>query len=283
MAINLFTQYPGQVDPVSAPWPYGEPRNITAPGDGLGTPWEAALAKDIVGLQQALLKSGVIVPSGTPEAVGSSEYLQAIVALASGRAFTYDESGVADAYVLDVRAGQQGPANLFDGLIVKFTPSNDNTGVSTINVAGLGVKNIRRQDGVVVLSGGELRAGFETTLKYNGTVFLLTSDFISGSYNTGSIAAGATSSIDITHGLGTDDVDMICCVYGSATLAAGSLSVGVTMTRPDKATIWQGIPIDGYQPVVIAAPASGAVKIYAKNNDSGPQSVTVKYTIRIRH
>mgnify|MGYP000052814449 CR=1 FL=1 len=82
MSIDLLTQYPGKVDPVSPAWPYGEPRNITAPGDGLGTPWEAALVKDLVGLQQALVTSAGITPSGTTDQVAASQYLQAIIELA---------------------------------------------------------------------------------------------------------------------------------------------------------------------------------------------------------
>ena len=72
MAINLLSQYPGKVGPVvPGVWPYGQPRNITASGDGTGTPREAALVKDINGLQQAFLTTGSIVPRGTPATVGA--------------------------------------------------------------------------------------------------------------------------------------------------------------------------------------------------------------------
>lgn len=78
MAINPETQYPGKITPSSARYPYGEARNITIPGDGTGTPWEAALVNDLFGFQQALLSAGAVVPSGTPDEVGDSQYMVAL-------------------------------------------------------------------------------------------------------------------------------------------------------------------------------------------------------------
>lgn len=78
MAINLFALFPLKSGSPSAPWPYGEPQDITNPGDGTGTPWEVSIGKDIMGLQQALLKRTAIVPTGTPETADVSQYLQAM-------------------------------------------------------------------------------------------------------------------------------------------------------------------------------------------------------------
>lgn len=78
MAINPETQYPGKINPSDADYPYGSARNITTPGDGTGTPWEAALVKDMMGLQQGLLVDAGIVPSSAPDTVGESQYLQSI-------------------------------------------------------------------------------------------------------------------------------------------------------------------------------------------------------------
>ncbi len=78
MAINLETQYPGKVAPSSPSYPFGAARNITTPGDGTGTPWEAALANDNIGFQQALLSAANIVPSGSPDNASASQYLQAL-------------------------------------------------------------------------------------------------------------------------------------------------------------------------------------------------------------
>jgi len=81
MAISPIVEYPSNMDPVSTPWPYGEPRNVSAPGAGDGTPWETDTMKDIMGFQQALLSEAGITPSGTAETATASQYLEAITAL----------------------------------------------------------------------------------------------------------------------------------------------------------------------------------------------------------
>lgn len=82
MAIDWSAQYPGQIG-VDPAWPYGKPRNIVVPGDGTGTPLEAAWVSDLAGWQAALLTEAGITPSGNPDSVGASDYTEAIKALAS--------------------------------------------------------------------------------------------------------------------------------------------------------------------------------------------------------
>ena len=76
--VNLESQYPGKIDPSSSNYPYGEPRNITVPGDGTGTPFEAAWIKDLAGLQQATVAQAGIVPSGNPDTAVLSQFLEGI-------------------------------------------------------------------------------------------------------------------------------------------------------------------------------------------------------------
>jgi hypothetical protein len=82
MAINPATQYPGKID-TSDPdgYPYGKAQNVAVSGDGTGTPWEKALINDLFGLGQALLGEAGITPTGTPDKVGASQYLEAILGL----------------------------------------------------------------------------------------------------------------------------------------------------------------------------------------------------------
>jgi len=84
MAINPEAQYPGKIKPGDANYPYGSARNITVPGDGTGTPWEQALVNDIFGFQQALLNAAALVPTGSPDKVGASQYLEAVEKIVSG-------------------------------------------------------------------------------------------------------------------------------------------------------------------------------------------------------
>ena len=59
----------------------------------------------------------------------------------------YSDSGVANAYVLSALSSKASPHSLTDGMRVRFIAANANTGASTINVAGLGSKNIKLPDG----------------------------------------------------------------------------------------------------------------------------------------
>jgi len=73
----------------------------------------------------------------------------------------YTDSGAADAYVLAKIGSKQTLPEYTDGMIVEFIPDNTNAGSSTVNVAGLGVKNI-----VDTANGGEISASVRIQLRY---------------------------------------------------------------------------------------------------------------------
>jgi len=78
----------------------------------------------------------------------------------------YTGSGPADAYVATRITGIQAPPNYFDGMVVRFRVTNANTGASTVNVDGLGVKNITREDGAV-LAPNDLVTTRDTWLRFD--------------------------------------------------------------------------------------------------------------------
>jgi hypothetical protein len=132
------------------------------------------MLNDIFGFQQALLMAGAIIPNETSEKVSDSQYLQAIIALASGVASYYEDTGAADAYVFDVIGDSQGPADYYDGLVVRGQIENTNTGASTLNVAGLGVKDIKKRSpasggSVAALVAGDLPVNAVPTFIFNET------------------------------------------------------------------------------------------------------------------
>lgn len=91
MAISINEQYPGKTAGVSTAYPYGKARNVTAPSDGTGTPWEAAIVNDDQGFKQALLQAASIIPSGVPDSATASQYLAAMQLLFAGAvSFTGD-------------------------------------------------------------------------------------------------------------------------------------------------------------------------------------------------
>jgi hypothetical protein len=160
MAINPSTNgnMSGRITAPDADYTYGSSKDETGAGAGDGTPYFKGRANDLFGWQQALLRLASIVPTGDAETQLASQYVQSMIELSAGRAISYDESGVADVYVLDIRAGQQTPPKYFDGMRISFRPGNANTGPSTVDVAANGVKNFKTSSGADP-AAGDLSAG----------------------------------------------------------------------------------------------------------------------------
>ena len=138
MAINLETKYPGKTAPSDANYPFGAARNITIPGDGTGTPWEAAIVNDNVGFQQAILTSAGIVPSGAPDKVGQSQYLEALnrthLLAAPTLASALDRNDLYEGLELQIAertAGDGGGGRWKVALTVNVTPNTVNIVIAT--------------------------------------------------------------------------------------------------------------------------------------------------------
>ena len=87
----------------------------------------------------------------------------------------YTDSGAADAYVLSKVGNKQAPSRYSDGMVVRFRATNNNTGASTINVNGLGSKDITREDGSA-LQAQDISTAKDTLLRYDdsaGDFFLI--------------------------------------------------------------------------------------------------------------
>jgi hypothetical protein len=82
MALDLAVTYPGQVDEGDPGFPQGKARNVVVEGDGTGFPLEKTWVNDLLGFEQALLDEASITPSGDPDEVGASQYLEAVQAIA---------------------------------------------------------------------------------------------------------------------------------------------------------------------------------------------------------
>lgn len=113
-------------------------------------------------LQNVIAALGLGFSSGDLNQLGKG-----IVGYASAGHF-YSESGVANAYVASAIGGKQGlhalSANT-DGAVVRFRPSANNTGASTINVNGLGVKAIVRES-LAALSANDITTTRDAWLRY---------------------------------------------------------------------------------------------------------------------
>lgn len=117
--------------------------------------------------------------SSTGIALNTADNLQtskAVSAYAANGDF-YTDTGVANAYVCTVQNNGGGPSyvappSYFTGMRVRFFAGNANTTASTVDVAGLGVKNIVDRNGAA-LNGGEIQSGRQVEIVYDSTKFIL--------------------------------------------------------------------------------------------------------------
>jgi len=93
----------------------------------------------------------------------------AMATYASGGDY-YTDSGSANAYALNIIGSKQSPHVYFDGMIVRFRPTNANSGASTVNINSLGLKDIVYQDGTTALAGGSLVTTHDALIRYSTSV-----------------------------------------------------------------------------------------------------------------
>lgn len=86
MAVIPSSRYPAQTDTGDSGYPHGKARSSGSFQDGTGTPLNKDWINDLWGFQQALLAAAGITPSGTPDQVGGSQYLEAVRAVARASA-----------------------------------------------------------------------------------------------------------------------------------------------------------------------------------------------------
>ena len=83
----------------------------------------------------------------------------------------FTENGTANNYTLIASGSFIAPTSYINGMVIRFITTNANTTTTpTVNLAGLGAKNIKKADGNPVIAGDI--AGY-VELRYNGTDFLL--------------------------------------------------------------------------------------------------------------
>ncbi len=116
--------------------------------------------------------NNLIVGSGQALNTGDNQQTHKAVAHYAATGDFYVDSGAADAYVLSVTGVQVAPPTYATGMRIRFEAGNSNTGASTVNVAGLGVKAIKDSAGDA-LTANSLQAGFNYEAEYDGVDFIL--------------------------------------------------------------------------------------------------------------
>lgn len=106
------------------------------------------------------------------------------------------------------------------------------------------------------------------------------SDFVTGTVTTASLAQNAEEQNDVTHGLGTDDIDFgFSLIGGDATLASAMAVSGIGM-RPDGS--YYAHELSGSRPSNPTLPSSGKLALKVKNTSINAQTIAIKWWVRRR-
>ncbi len=116
----------------------------------------------------------VITSGQTPSASDLNQLGIGAARYSSGGQF-YTDSGTANAYVLSPVSPFKAPVDAtngyFNGMTIRFRAGNANTGASTVNVNGAGVKNLKQSDGTTDLDANQLSPSNFSEFVYDGTAF----------------------------------------------------------------------------------------------------------------
>lgn len=110
-----------------------------------------------------------VTDSGSPDS--NTQQLSIAMAIYGAGGMFYIDSGSANNYVLSVQTisgtAMRAPNVYFNGMKCTFTANNSNTGTSTVNVAGLGVKTIKKNNYTGNLDANDIRSGYMYHLIYS--------------------------------------------------------------------------------------------------------------------
>lgn len=117
---------------------------------------------------------------------------KAAAAYAAASQFYTGTHGSGTAYIATPLSGIQAPPVYNTGMVVRFRPSIQNTGPPTVNVATLGVKNIKQENGAALIAG-DMDTDRDCYLVYDGTDFLLSNWSRTASPSTPTVPPGHLS------------------------------------------------------------------------------------------
>ena len=119
MAVKIKDIYPSQTDGGDAGWPDGKPRNVQGDIQGTGTPFEEKLFQDYEGARQALFSESGVNPSGQPDNVNNSDFVEALRLLTKpASSVVTDDNETLQEYK---DSGYSGQFILQDGTVITVT------------------------------------------------------------------------------------------------------------------------------------------------------------------
>ena len=150
------------------------------------TEWNTLVAET----QNSILDTGQTLESGTP----SNKQLQIAMAIYASSSTYFNCTNTGNAYSLAIIGSKQAGNAYIDGEIIRFRPSANNTGASTVTRGGFAVKDIVTQGGVALV-GGELRTTHDALARYSTALgkYILLNNSLNDIYNVNTTGAVVNS------------------------------------------------------------------------------------------
>ena len=128
-------------------------RNIADKTDNVSTLSAAEFNASIMQeLENTVTNAGITLDGAAGPDTNDEMLGEAVTRTAQG-AMSYTDGGAADAYVLTAQGGFVQPSAYTAPMLVLFQAGNTNTGASTVNVAGVGVTDLKDKDGTALAAG----------------------------------------------------------------------------------------------------------------------------------
>ena len=181
MSLKLNERYPARFNNPTAGYPQGSFKNRTTPTAKDGSYLEKDWANDKEGFFQSLLSVAGVTANGSVDAVGASQFFDALQTLAQNQAgVSFATSGTATAQVLTPTPAIQAYAarQLFN-----VTFNIDSGANPTINVSGKGAKSLKQYDSTGAKVAAVFKANQAGNIFYDGTDFVLLDQLPAGGAN----------------------------------------------------------------------------------------------------
>jgi hypothetical protein len=215
-------------------------------------------------------QTGFIVPIVVGDATEPGHAISAAKALGGGLSYAQD-TGIANAYVANLGIA---PASYTDGLTVTFKAVNANTEAATLNVNGLGIKQLCRSNGDQLIAG-DIAAGQIVTAIYNGTKFLGTAAFQGQFDELAAECQGYAASADADAATATSQATIATTKAAEAALSATN-AANAANTATTKADIATSKATEATNSALTAANAEDAAETAAATATSQATIATTK-------
>jgi hypothetical protein len=143
--------------------------------EDIATALTASIAKDGQTVPTANLPMGGFKHTNVDDATALTDYARTDQVQNSAFLWGGTSGGSANAQTVTLSPA---PSAYATGMVIRFFAGFSVTGAATLNVNGLGAKDLRKNNGLTALSNRDLDAGLLTTVVYDGVRFVVVDPFI---------------------------------------------------------------------------------------------------------